>query len=254
MSVSDKKLRLGVNIDHVATIRNARGGGLPCPVRAAQLAVAAGADGITAHLREDRRHIGDRDIEKLATSIGVPLNLEMAATEEMRDIALRHKPNACCLVPEKRQEVTTEGGLDVVAGGNVLQHTIEPLKAAGIRISLFIDPVAAQIEAAQKAGADIVEFHVGEYCRAVTANENAQNLLVQVQNMARLADEYGLEVHAGHGLCYQTVGAVAAIEQMVELNIGHFLIGEAIFCGLEAAIVEMRRLMQAARETKETGG
>ena len=247
-------LRLGVNIDHVATIRNARGGGLPDPVRAAQLAAAAGADGITAHLREDRRHIGDSDIEKLATSIGLPLNLEMAATEEMRDIALRHKPNACCLVPEKRQEVTTEGGLDVRAGGNVLQPIIDALKGAGIRVSLFIDPAPAQIEAAQRVGADIVELHVGSYCHAAIAGApHAPKLLADLQNMARLADAAGLEVHAGHGLCYQTVGAVAAIEQMVELNIGHFLIGEAIFCGLKAAIIEMRHLMQAARETQQIG-
>jgi len=244
-----RNLRLGVNIDHVATIRNARGGGLPDPVRAAEAAKRAGADGITAHLREDRRHIGDDDIAPLAENIGLPLNLEMAATDEMCAIALRHKPNACCLVPEKRQEVTTEGGLDVRAAGNKLQYIIDPLKQAGIRISLFIDPVAEQVEAAHKCGADIVELHTGTYCHAFhDGDEGRMNEeLARLQQAAQIADTLGLEVHAGHGLCFDTVGPIAAIPSIVELNIGHFLIGEAIFIGLEAAIVKMRDLMQSAR-------
>ena len=248
MAVSEK-LRLGVNIDHVATIRNARGGRLPDPVRAAEMAALAGADGITAHLREDRRHIGDADIARLAEEIGLPLNLEMAATEEMCAIALRHKPNACCLVPEKRQEVTTEGGLDVLSGGAALQAILDPIKEAGIRISLFIDPVEAQIEAAVKAGADIVELHTGAYAHAHQAGDTKafDAELVRLQKGAELADEAGLEVHAGHGLCYETVAPIAAIGQIVELNIGHFLIGEAIFVGLEGAIENMRRLMLEAR-------
>ncbi|MBT5157775.1 MAG: pyridoxine 5'-phosphate synthase [Rhodobiaceae bacterium] len=248
MAVSEK-LRLGVNIDHVATIRNARGGRLPDPVRAAEMAALAGADGITAHLREDRRHIGDADIARLAEEIGLPLNLEMAATEEMCAIALRHKPNACCLVPEKRQEVTTEGGLDVLSGGAALQAILDPIKEAGIRISLFIDPVEAQIEAAVKAGADIVELHTGAYAHAHQAGDTKafDAELARLQKGAALADEAGLEVHAGHGLCYETVAPIAAIGQIVELNIGHFLIGEAIFVGLEGAIENMRRLMLEAR-------
>ena len=248
MAVSEK-LRLGVNIDHVATIRNARGGRLPDPVRPAEMAALAGADGITAHLREDRRHIGDADIARLAEEIGLPLNLEMAATEEMCAIALRHKPNACCLVPEKRQEVTTEGGLDVLSGGAALQAILDPIKEAGIRISLFIDPVEAQIEAAVKAGADIVELHTGAYAHAHQAGDTKafDAELARLQKGAALADEAGLEVHAGHGLCYETVAPIAAIGQIVELNIGHFLIGEAIFVGLEGAIENMRRLMLEAR-------
>ena len=248
MAVAEK-LRLGVNIDHVATIRNARGGRLPDPVRAAEMAALAGADGITAHLREDRRHIGDEDIARLASEIGLPLNLEMAATEEMRAIALRHKPNACCLVPEKRQEVTTEGGLDVLGGGAALQGILDPIKAAGIRISLFIDPVEAQIEAAVKAGADIVELHTGAYAHAHQDGDAKRfaSELARLQKGAELADAAGLEVHAGHGLCFETVAPISAISQVVELNIGHFLIGEAIFTGLEGAIEKMRRLMLEAR-------
>lgn len=248
MAVAEK-LRLGVNIDHVATIRNARGGGLPDPVRAAELAAQAGADGITAHLREDRRHIGDGDIERLAGQIGLPLNLEMAATTEMLDIALKHKPNACCIVPEKRQEVTTEGGLDVVANGNHLPSIIGPLKAAGIRVSLFIDADAAQIEASAKLGADIVELHTGTYCHAHHDNDAAAFAaeLEKLKGAAELAHGLGLEVHAGHGLCFETVTPIAAIPQVAELNIGHFLIGEAIFIGLDSAIGEMRRLMLEAR-------
>ncbi|CAI8183072.1 MAG: Pyridoxine 5'-phosphate synthase [Alphaproteobacteria bacterium] len=248
MAESDK-LRLGVNIDHVATIRNARGGGLPDPVRAAELAARAGADGITAHLREDRRHIGDEDIARLAGGIGLPLNLEMAATEEMLQIALRHKPNACCIVPEKRQEVTTEGGLDVVANDNKLPSIIDPLKQAGIRVSLFIDADEAQIRASAKLGADIVELHTGTYCHA-HHDGDSEAFYAELEKLtagAVLADELGLEVHAGHGLCFETVKPIAAIPQVVELNIGHFLIGEAIFVGLDEAIGEMSRLMAEAR-------
>lgn len=249
MADSDK-LRLGVNIDHVATIRNARGGGLPDPVRAAELAARAGADGITAHLREDRRHIGDDDIARLAGGIGLPLNLEMAATEEMLEIALRHKPNACCIVPEKRQEVTTEGGLDVVANGNKLPSIIDPLKKAGIRVSLFIDGDEAQIRASAKLGADIVELHTGTYCHAHHDGDMAafDAELEKLSAAAALADELGLEVHAGHGLCFETVKPIAAIPQVVELNIGHFLIGEAIFVGLDEAIAKMSGLMAEARD------
>lgn len=248
MAESDK-LRLGVNIDHVATIRNARGGGLPDPVRAAELAARAGADGITAHLREDRRHIGDDDIARLAGGIGLPLNLEMAATEEMLQIALRHEPNACCIVPEKRQEVTTEGGLDVVANDNKLPSIIDPLKKAGIRVSLFIDADEAQIRASAKLGADIVELHTGTYCHAHHDGDNAafDAELEKLAVGAALADELGLEVHAGHGLCFETVKPIAAIPQVMELNIGHFLIGEAIFVGLDAAIAKMSGLMDEAR-------
>ncbi|MBL70110.1 MAG: pyridoxine 5'-phosphate synthase [Rhodobiaceae bacterium] len=243
------KLRLGVNIDHVATIRNARGGGLPDPVRAAELAARAGADGITAHLREDRRHIGDDDIARLAGGIGLPLNLEMATTEEMLQIALRHKPNACCIVPEKRQEVTTEGGLDVVAYDNKLPSIIDPLKKAGIRVSLFIDADAAQIRASSKLGADIVELHTGTYCHAHHDGDSVafDAELEKLATGAALADELGLEVHAGHGLCFETVKPIAAIPQVTELNIGHFLIGEAIFVGLDTAIAKMSRLMDEAR-------
>jgi pyridoxine 5-phosphate synthase len=242
-------LRLGVNIDHVATIRNARGGGLPDPVRAAEVAAHAGADGITAHLREDRRHIDDGDIGGLASGIGLPLNLEMAATEEMLAIALRHKPNACCIVPEKRQEVTTEGGLDAVAYGNHLPSIIDPLKEAGIRVSLFIDADAAQIEASAKLGADIIELHTGTYCHAHHDGDDSAFAaeLEKLKAGAVLADSLGLEVHAGHGLCFETVAPIAAIPQVVELNIGHFLIGEAIFIGLEEAIAKMRGLMIDAR-------
>ena len=244
-----EKLRLGVNIDHVATIRNARGGRLPDPVRAAELAAQAGADGITAHLREDRRHISDDDIARLASGIGLPLNLEMAATEEMLAIALKHKPNACCVVPEKRQEVTTEGGLDVIGGGAGLQAVLDPIKQAGIRVSLFVDPDAAQIEASAAAGADIVELHTGTYCHAHHDGDTAAFAaeLARLTAAAELAHSLGLEVHAGHGLCFETVAPIAALPQVVELNIGHFLIGEAIFIGLDGAIGEMRRLMLDAR-------
>ncbi len=242
-------LRLGVNIDHVATIRNARGGQHPDPVRAAHLAAEAGADGITAHLREDRRHISDDDIEQLMADITLPLNLEMAATEEMLDIALRHKPNACCLVPEKREELTTEGGLDVRGGHNHLAPFVNKLKGAGIRVSLFVDPDADQLDASQSLGADIVELHTGSYCEKALDGDSAgaDAELARLSRSAELAYSLGLEVHAGHGLTFDTVGPVAAMNEVVELNIGHFLVGEAIFVGLDQSIRRMRSLMDAAR-------
>jgi pyridoxine 5-phosphate synthase len=238
-------LRLGVNIDHVATIRNARGGRHPDPVRAAKLAAGAGADGITAHLREDRRHISDDDIRRLSREIDLPLNLEMAATDEMLEVALRHKPHAACIVPEKRSELTTEGGLDVVAGKAHLARFIQALSAVGIRVSLFIDPERAQLDAAKALGAPVVELHTGAYCEAAGAVRARE--LVRLADAAAHAEAIGLECHAGHGLSYDTVGPVAAIETIVELNIGHFLVGEAIFAGLEPAIRRMRALMDAAR-------
>ncbi len=235
-------LRLGVNIDHVATLRNARGGAHPCPVAAAQLAADAGADGITAHLREDRRHIRDDDMRRLKAEVNLPLNFEMAATEEMLTLALEIKPNACCLVPESREERTTEGGLDVAGQETYLREFCAKLKAAGIHTSLFIDPDTAQVEAAARTGADIVELHTGTYAHHTDAVE-----LVKLQNAAKLAHGLGLEVHAGHGLTFDNVGAVAAIPELVELNIGHFIIGEAVFAGLDIAILEMRRAMIEAR-------
>ncbi len=239
------KLRLGVNIDHVATIRNARGGLHPDPVRAAKLAAAAGADGITAHLREDRRHISDDDIRRLGEDIDLPLNLEMAATDEMLEIALRHRPHAACLVPEKRQEVTTEGGLDAAGGRHHLERFIAALGAAGVRVSLFIDPEEEQLAAAKALGAPVVELHTGAYCEAgPEARGREYQRLVAA---ARQAHEIGLECHAGHGLSFETVGPVAAIATIVELNIGHFLVGEAIFGGLDSAIRRMRALMDRAR-------
>ncbi|KAB2942827.1 MAG: pyridoxine 5'-phosphate synthase [Hyphomicrobium sp.] len=243
-------LRLGVNIDHVATIRNARGGSHPDPLRAAHIAVEAGADGITAHLREDRRHISDDDIARLKSELTRPLNLEMAATEEMLAIALRHLPNACCLVPERREERTTEGGLNVAAGGARLERIVGSLKDAGVRVSLFIEPDAAVVEASQRIGADIVELHTGAYCeRALEGNAAAvARELERIATAARLADAAGLEVHAGHGLTFDTVGAVSRLPQIVELNIGHFLIGEAIFVGLARAVERMRALMDEARK------
>lgn len=246
---NDSKLRLGVNIDHVATIRNARGGSVPDPVRAALLAEAAGADGITAHLREDRRHIGDSDIDALMAALTVPLNFEMAATDEMAQIALRHKPNAVCIVPEKREERTTEGGLDVARDENHLAHFIAPLRDAGCRVSIFIGADAAQIEAAARIGADIVELHTGAYCddHAEGRFVARDTELASLRKMATYAHSLGLEVHAGHGLTFDTVAPIAALPEVVELNIGHFLIGEAIFIGLGPAITEMRRLMDAAR-------
>jgi pyridoxine 5-phosphate synthase len=241
--------RLGVNIDHVATIRNARGGRHPDPLRAAHLAVEAGADGITAHLREDRRHISDGDIARLKAELTRPLNLEMAATDEMLAIALRHLPNACCLVPERREERTTEGGLDVAGGREQLAGVVSRLKEAGIRVSLFVEADDRQIESAAAIGADIVELHTGSYCERAL-DEDAKGLaqeMERLRNAARLAAEAGLEVHAGHGLTYNTVAPVARIPQVVELNIGHFLVGEAIFGGLHSAVRRMRALMDEAR-------
>ena len=244
------RLRLGVNIDHVATIRNARGGRHPDPLRAAHLAVDAGADGITAHLREDRRHISDADIARLKSELTRPLNLEMAATQEMLAIALRHVPHACCLVPEKRDEKTTEGGLDVVRGENQLRHYVEALKGAGIRVSLFIEPELTAIEASARLGADVVELHTGAYCERALEDDagGVGRQIARLQQAAHAAAAAGLEVHAGHGLTFNTVGAVARMPQIVELNIGHFLVGEAIFSGLAPAIARMRQLMDAARQ------
>jgi pyridoxine 5-phosphate synthase len=243
------RLRLGVNIDHVATIRNARGGRHPDPVKAARIAAAAGADGITAHLREDRRHISDSDIERLAAEIDLPLNLEMAATDEMAAIALRHKPHAVCIVPEKREERTTEGGIDAVSQQIRLMPLVRELGRAGIRVSLFIEPDKKQITAAKALDAPVIELHTGAYCEAAFAgNEAARTLhLKALQEGAREAHRLGLEVHAGHGLTYDTVGAIAAMPEIEELNIGHFLIGEAIFSGLDSAIRRMRAAMDEAR-------
>lgn len=242
-------LRLGVNIDHVATIRNARGGHHPDPLRAAELAIEAGADGITAHLREDRRHISDIDIIRLKERISRPLNLEMAVTEEMKAIALAHRPHACCLVPERRAELTTEGGLAVAGHESRLTPFVGALREAGIRVSLFIDPAPEQIAAAASVGAQVVELHTGRYCDAALEGEaaiHAEELRRLVEGAA-LADSLGLEVHAGHGLTFDTVGPVAAIPEIVELNIGHFLIGEAIFSGLHSAVLRMKALMERAR-------
>ena len=242
-------LRLGVNIDHVATLRNARGGTDPDPLRAALLAQQAGADGITLHLREDRRHITDADVDAVMAGIGLPVNLEMAATEEMQRIALAHRPHAVCLVPERREERTTEGGLNVVGDDNRLRDYIAPLREAGSRVSLFIAPDEAQVEASARVGAAVIELHVGayaEYC--AEGNEAARDAeLRKLFAAAALAKEIGLEVHAGHGLNFANVGPIAAIPEVVELNIGHFLIGEALFIGFEAAIREMRRQMNLAR-------
>lgn len=247
-------LRLGVNIDHVATIRNARGGGHPDPVRAARQAAAAGADGITAHLREDRRHISDRDIERLSAEVDLPLNLEMATTEEMLAIALRHAPHAACLVPEKRSEVTTEGGLDVAGQKAGVADFTARLSEAGIRVSLFVDPEVRQLEAAAAVEAPVVELHTGAYCEACLAGGPAGGgaELARLVEAAATAEALGLECHAGHGLTFDTVGPVAAIASIAELNIGHFLIGEAIFGGLDSAIRRMRALMDKARA--EEGG
>ena len=240
-----QRLRLGVNIDHVATIRNARGGMHPDPVRAAHIAADAGADGITAHLREDRRHITDEDIDRLMAEIALPLNLEMAATEQMLDIALRHKPHAACIVPERREERTTEGGLDAAGQHNQLAYYVDRLGAAGIRVSLFIEPSERQVEAALRLGAPVVEFHTGRY--AHTSGEDTSTELKRIADCAALAVKNGIEPHAGHGLTFDNVIPVAAIPQIAELNIGHFLIGEAIFTGLDASVRRMRGLMDQAR-------
>jgi len=248
--MNNRTLRLGVNIDHVATIRNARGGPHPDPVRAARLAALAGADGITAHLREDRRHISDGDIERLSAEIDLPLNLEMAATDEMLAIALRHAPEASCIVPEKREERTTEGGLEVVRAHNHLTPFVAALRDAGIRVSLFIEPDRAALDGAAALGAPVVELHTGAYCEAQHADPggpDASRQLARIVDSAAHAEALGLECHAGHGLSFDTVGPVAAIATIVELNIGHFLVGEAIFGGLESAIKRMRALMDKAR-------
>lgn len=237
--------RLGVNIDHVATIRNARGGVHPDPVKAALIAAAAGADGITAHLREDRRHITDADIDRLMGEIDLPLNLEMAATGEMLEIALRHRPHAACIVPERREERTTEGGLDAWGQHNHLAPLVGKLRTANIRVSLFVEPDRRQIDAAKRLGSPVVELHAGRYCHAGGAARMAE--LERLHQAAAHAASLGIEVHVGHGLSFDNVGAVAAIPEVAELNIGHFLVGEAIFIGLDAAIREMRRLMHEAR-------
>ncbi|RIA43858.1 pyridoxine 5'-phosphate synthase [Hephaestia caeni] len=238
-------LRLGVNIDHVATVRNARGSGYPDPVRAALLAAEAGADGITAHLREDRRHITDADIARLSSELAIPLNLEMAATDEMLGIALRHRPHAACIVPEKREELTTEGGLDAAGLFDRLQPMVAALAGAGVRVSLFIEPDSRQIDTALRLGAPVIELHTGRYADidgAARADE-----LRRLSDAAALAAKNGIEVHAGHGLTYDNVAPIAAIRQVRELNIGHFLIGEAIFVGLDASVRRMRATMDDAR-------
>ncbi|MBT5432197.1 MAG: pyridoxine 5'-phosphate synthase [Rhodospirillaceae bacterium] len=241
-----RRLRMGVNIDHVATIRNARGGPHPDPVRAARMAAAAGADGITAHLREDRRHISDNDIQRLMDEIDLPLNLEMAGTEEMLSIALRHKPHAACIVPERREERTTENGLDVAGANYDLAGYVARLADSAIRVSLFIDPNLEQVEAAHRTGAPVIELHVGTYCESAAGSERDAEL-ERIINAVQAATDLGLEVHAGHGLSFGTVGPIAAIPDIMELNIGHFLIGEAIFGGLESSITRMRALMDNSR-------
>jgi pyridoxine 5-phosphate synthase len=240
-----RRLRLGVNIDHVATIRNARGGDHPDPVRAAEIVAAVGGDGITAHLREDRRHIRDDDLARIQAATSLPLNLEMAATDEMVAIALRHAPHAACIVPEKREERTTEGGLDAAGQHNHLAPIVSRLNDAGIRVSLFIEPDARQIEAAMRLKAPVVEFHTGRYAHAEGEDRAAE--LRRLADAAALAWKNGIEPHAGHGLTYENVVPVAAIPQLAELNIGHYLTGEAIFTGLEAAVRRMRDLMDEAR-------
>ena len=243
------RLRLGINIDHVATIRNARGGRDPDPVRAAKLAATAGADGITAHLREDRRHISDEDILRLSREIDLPLNLEMAATDEMLSIALKHRPHAACIVPEKREERTTEGGIDAAGRHNRLAPVIRLLSESNIRVSLFVEPDQRQLDAAKSLGAPVVELHTGAYCHAAAEGhvKERERLLEAIREGARYGASLGLEIHAGHGLSYDTVGPIAAIPEIRELNIGHFLVGEAIFCGLDASIRRMRALMDEAR-------
>ena len=246
---SIKKLRLGVNIDHVATVRNARGSAYPDPVRAAIIAQEAGADGITAHLREDRRHIVDQDIASIIKAINIPLNFEMAATDEMQKIASAHQPHAVCIVPEKREERTTEGGLDVVKEEKKLAHFITPLRNKGSRVSIFIAADENQIRAASRIGAQVVELHTGAYCdlHYEKSFEEKDAELIRLKDMASLAYSLGLEVHAGHGLTYETVTKIAELPEVVELNIGHFLIGESVFIGLKEAILRMRELMDKAR-------
>jgi pyridoxine 5-phosphate synthase len=249
MTLTPSHLRLGVNIDHVATIRNARGGDHPDPVRAAEIVAAVGGDGITAHLREDRRHIRDEDLARIQAATNLPLNLEMAATPEMLAIALRHKPHAACIVPEKREERTTEGGLDAAGMHNTLVPICEELRSAGIRVSLFIEADERQLDAALRLGAPVVEFHTGEYAHAFLDNdaERVTRELRRITDMAALAAKNGIEPHAGHGLTFDNVQPIAAIPQIAELNIGHYLIGEAVFVGLETAIRRMRELMDEVR-------
>ncbi len=245
------RLRLGVNIDHVATIRNARGGDHPDPVRAAEIVAAVGGDGITAHLREDRRHIRDDDLKRIQMATDLPLNLEMAATEEMLQIALRHTPHAACIVPENREERTTEGGLDAAGLHNRLAPLVTRLIEADIRVSLFIEADPRQVEAAMRLGVQVVEFHTGEYAHAEGAKREIE--LRRISDMAALAVKNGIEPHAGHGLTYENVQPIAAIPQLAELNIGHYLVGEAVFVGLEAAVRRMRELMDDARPSASSG-
>ncbi|MES1201684.1 MAG: pyridoxine 5'-phosphate synthase [Pseudomonadota bacterium] len=244
-----ERVRLGVNIDHVATIRNARGGAHPDPIRAAEIAAQAGADGITLHIREDRRHMREEDLLRLSRSMQLPLNLEMACTEEMLTIALRVLPHACCLVPERREERTTEGGLDVAAGHNHVAPYVRALREAGIRVSLFIDPDPVQIAVAEALAAPVVELHVGSYCEAVERGDAvaADEEFAKIRAAAEAGAARGIEVHAGHGITFDSVGPLAALPQVRELNIGHFIIGEAIFTGLGPAVAEMRRRIDAAR-------
>jgi pyridoxine 5-phosphate synthase len=245
-----KFLRLGVNIDHVATVREARGGKFPDPVRAAKFAAQAGADGITAHLREDRRHISDDDIERLSRGIDLPLNLEMAPTDEMLRIAMKHRPHAACIVPEKREERTTEGGIDAARQHNRLAPIVRALSEANVRVSLFVEADRRQVEAAHALGAPVVELHAGAYCDAESTTR--AKYLSAIQDAAAYGASIGLEIHAGHGLTYENVGPIAAIPEIAELNIGHFLVGEAIFVGLEASIKRMRAIMDDARSTVAT--
>ena len=244
-----KKLRLGVNVDHVATVRNARGGGVPDPVRAALLAIEAGADGITAHLREDRRHIRDEDMRRLKASISKPLNFEMAATEQMLDIALQTRPHACCLVPEKRTERTTEGGLDVVGQHDYLKPFVAELGRAGVRVSLFIEPSPESLRAAASLKAPVVELHTGAWCDAIAHNDSvkAEHEFARIRAAAAQTSQLGLECHAGHGLDYDTARQISALPEIVELNIGHFLVGEAIFVGLAQSLRLMRKAMDEGR-------
>ncbi len=248
-----KPLRLGVNVDHVATLRNARGGVLPDPVRAAQLALASGADGVTAHLREDRRHIRDEDMARLKATIDAPLNFEMAATEQMLDVALKTKPHACCLVPEKRTERTTEGGLDVVGGHDYLVPFVDELKRAGVRVSLFIEPSSDALAAAVSLKAAVVELHTGAWANALAGGDarQAEKEFERLRLAAVEAESLGLECHAGHGLDFDMAKRIAALPQVVELNIGHFLIGEAVFVGLAAAVRRMRAVMDEGRANPE---
>ncbi len=249
MNSDDLYLRLGVNIDHVATIRNARGGVHPDPLKAAQIASKAGADGITAHLREDRRHISDLDISRLMDEINLPLNLEMAPTYEMLKIAIKHKPNACCLVPEKREEVTTEGGLDLFTNNRQIRECVHALKSEGIRVSLFIDPKKEDVEEAQNLNSDIVEIHTGSFSNNFYSDPKImQNEFEKIKEIALLAENIGLEVHAGHGLNYETTELISKIKPLKELNIGHFIIGESVFDGLDCVIKKFRAIINNQRK------